>query len=162
MAEPKLKTWDKLVDLWRENIRKNLAKISATIGQMIISLFALIMLIMKEGYDIVTGLILLAISMQPFFNWWINLIFKGESELKDHEINMLSQKLEYAQVLNEYRVLLAAKDGKIPDTVIAVHDWNELNRKIEELNQKIEAKEPTIYTDGSSDTYFPEGTDTGT
>lgn len=133
-----MSAWDKLVDYWQENIRQNIKKISASMGQMIISLIALILLVVKEGYDPITALILIAIAMQPFFNWWINLIFKGESDLKDQEILQLKTRLEYQQEISGYQIQLAAKDGSIPGVIVNVHDWNEINRKIEELQNKVE------------------------
>lgn len=136
--------WDRLVNIWKENIRKNLAKISATIGQMIISILAIIMIIVREGYDMITALIIIAVALQPFFNWWINLIFKGESELKDNEIALLNQKLGYQQEISQYQIQLAAKNGKVPEIITHVYDWNEINRKLDELmNQNSSIKTET-------------------
>lgn len=135
-----MSTWDKLVSYWKENIAQNIKKISAMMGSMITTLLATLIFITKEGYAWQDAGIILLLAMQPFFYLYINIVFKGETELKDHEILVLTQKLEYTRELNEYRVLLAAKERNVPEVIISAHDWNEINRKIEELQKGLGVK----------------------
>ena len=125
--------WDKLTDYWKENITQNIKKISAIMGNMVINMLAIIIFVIKEGYVWSEALLIIVLAMQPFFYLYVSIVFKGESELKDHEIMQLTQKLYYERELAEYRTQIAAKDGKVPGVVVSVADWNEVNRKLEEL-----------------------------
>lgn len=129
--------WDKITDYWKENIRNNIKMISATFGNMISVLIATILFVVREGYDFTVALIIVILSLQPFFYWYINVIFKGETAIKDQEILMLTRELDFNREITEYRVLLAAKEGKVPEIIESTHDWNELNRKIAELQEEI-------------------------
>ena len=87
---------------------------------------------MKAGLDWTTILMTLIFAMQPFFNIWMNIIFRGEAEVQEREIIMLSRELEFARELSEYKLQAVAFK--------AVKNWNEANDLIEEVN-KISAEE---------------------
>jgi len=133
-----------LPSYWKENIRKNLKKISATLGQMIISGMAIIIVILKEHYDWGTAIILIAVSFQPFFNWWMNLIFKGESELLEQQIKLLTQQLVYERDVSEWKVRLAAIKLNGESAIRAASEWNECNERIGELEKKMDLLVKTL------------------
>jgi hypothetical protein len=145
-------TWDKLVAYWKQNIAANIKKISAMLGQMFTVIFATIILIVKEGYDWKTAVIVLALVIQPFFYWYVNVVFKGETELKDQEILQLQTRLEYQQEIAGYQVQLAAKNGKVPEAIMNVYDWNELNRKINEILENQNSTDDTKIYHTDTDT----------
>ena len=118
-------TLDKLGDFIRTNIRTNIKKISATFGSMIITVVGLMLYGIKADLDWTTILMTLVFAIQPFFNIWINIIFKGEAELQEREILMLTKELEYARTLSEYQLQVVAFK--------AVKDWNDANDILEEV-----------------------------
>lgn len=125
-------TLDKLGNYIRSNLRNNVKKISATFGSMIITIFGLCLYGIKAGLDWTTILMTMVFALQPFFNIWINIIFKGEAEIQEREIIMLSRELEFSRELNEYKLQAVAFK--------AVKNWNEANDLIEEVS-KIEKTE---------------------
>ena len=120
-------TLDKLGDFIRTNIRTNIKKISATFGSMIITVVGLMLYGIKADLDWTTILMTLVFAIQPFFNIWINIIFKGEAELQEREILMLTKELEYARTLSEYQLQVVAFK--------AVKDWNDANDILEEVTK---------------------------
>ena len=127
MTEEEKGTLDKLGDYIRSNIRNNIKKISATFGSMIITIVGLMLYGVKANLDWTTILMTLVFALQPFFNIWTNIIFRGESELQEREIIMLSKELEYARTLSEYQLKVVAFK--------AVKDWNDANDIIEEVTK---------------------------
>ncbi len=132
-----MSTWSKITDYLRGNINKNIKKLMATFGSMITTLLATIIYITKEGYGWRDALIIVLLACQPFFYIYINILFRGDSELKAQEILLLQRELDFMREISEYRVLLAAKEGKVPETIMSVHDWNEINDRISELEAKL-------------------------
>ena len=127
MTEEEKGTLDRLGDYIRSNIRNNIKKISATFGSMIITIVGLMLYGVKANLDWTTILMTLVFALQPFFNIWTNIIFRGESELQEREIIMLSKELEYARTLSEYQLQVVAFK--------AVKDWNDANDIIEEVTK---------------------------
>ena len=127
MTEEDIGTLEKLGDYIRSNIRNNIKKISATFGSMIITIVGLMLYGVKANLDWTTILMTLVFALQPFFNIWTNIIFRGESELQEREIIMLSKELEYARTLSEYQLQVVAFK--------AVKDWNDANDIIEEVTK---------------------------
>ena len=127
MTEEEKGTLDRLGDYIRSNIRNNIKKISATFGSMIITIVGLMLYGVKADLDWTTILMTLVFALQPFFNIWTNIIFRGESELQEREIIMLSKELEYARTLSEYQLQVVAFK--------AVKDWNDANDIIEEVTK---------------------------
>ena len=123
--EDKSGTLDRLGDYIRTNLRNNVKKISATFGSMIITVFGLLLYGVKAELDWTTILMTMVFALQPFFNIWINIIFKGEAEIQEREIIMLNRELEHARELSEYQLqVLAFK---------ANNKWNEANNIINEV-----------------------------
>lgn len=118
-------SWDKLVNYWRTNIKNNVKKISATFGSMIVTIFGLILYGTKAGLDIITILMTLVFALQPFFNIWINIIFKGEAEIQEREILLLTQQLDYGRELSEYQLKIVALKANM--------DWNKANELLDEV-----------------------------
>jgi len=51
------------------------------------------------------------------------------------------KELDYVNELATYKILLAAKDGKVPDVVCRVKDWNDSNKTIEIIERKEASKD---------------------
>lgn len=134
MSDENKKTLEKLGDYIRNNIRNNVKKISASFGQVFITIVGLMLYGTKAGLDWTTILMTLVFAMQPFFNIWMNIIFRGEAEVQEREIIMLSRELEFARELSEYKIQAVAFK--------AVKNWNEANDLIEEVT-KIHEKDKT-------------------
>ena len=126
-------SFEKLIDYWKTNISSNLKELSATIGSMITIVFALILFGIKSELDLMTILITVVLAMQPFFNIYINIIFKGKSEAKDRENLMLTRELEHVREVSGYKVQIAS--------VRAVKDWNDANEHLGKLDT---IKEKTV------------------
>lgn len=47
------------------------------------------------------------------------------------------RELEYVNEIATYKILVAAKDGKVPETVCKVKDWNDSNKTIEIIEKEI-------------------------
>lgn len=120
-------TLEKLGDYIRINIRSNIKKISATFGQVLITIVGLMLYGFKAGLDWTTILMTLVFAMQPFFNIWMNIIFRGESEVQEREIVMLTRELEFARELSEYKLQAVAFK--------AVKNWNDANDLINEVKK---------------------------
>ena len=127
------KTSNKLVEYWRSNIATNYKKISAIFGSMIIMVLGLILYGHKANLDVSAILMTIVFAMQPFLTILINIMFKGESELKDRQIELLKQELSFGRELTEYQLKVIA--------LKATADWdkyNELLRDIEIVKKKVE------------------------
>lgn len=122
-------TLERLGDYIRSNLRNNVKKISATFGSMVITVFGLILYGIKAELDWTTILMTMVFALQPFFNIWVNIIFKGEAEIQEREIIMLTRELEFSRELSEYKIQAVAFK--------AVKNWNEANDLIAEV-KKIE------------------------
>ena len=133
MSDENKKTLEKLGDYIRNNIRNNVKKISASFGQVFITIVGLMLYGTKAGLDWTTILMTLVFAMQPFFNIWMNIIFRGEAEVQEREIIMLSRELEFARELSEYKIQAVAFK--------AVKNWNEANDLIAEVTKISEENE---------------------
>lgn len=131
--EEKGSSWERITTYWKANVQNNIKKISATFGSMLITIFGLVLYGGKAGLDLVTILMTLVFAMQPFFNIWINIIFKGEAELQEREILLLTQQLDYARELSEYQLKVVALKANI--------SWNKANELLNEV--KIIEKDKT-------------------
>ena len=120
-------TLERLGDYIRSNLRNNVKKISATFGSMVITVFGLILYGIKAELDWTTILMTMVFALQPFFNIWVNIIFKGEAEIQEREIIMLTRELEFSRELSEYKIQAVAFK--------AVKNWNEANDLIEEVKK---------------------------
>jgi len=120
-------TLERLADYIRTNLRTNVKKISATFGQVLITVVGLILYGLKAHLDWSIILMTMVFAMQPFFNIWMNIIFKGEAEVQEREIIMLSRELEFARELSEYKLQAVAFK--------AVKNWNDANDLIEEVKK---------------------------
>ena len=131
--EIKIGSWSRLTNYWKSNVQNNIKKISATFGSMIVTIFGLVLYGGKAGLDIITILMTLVFALQPFFNIWINIIFKGEAEIQEREILLLTQQLDYARELSEYQLKVVALKANI--------SWNKANELLNDV--KIVEKEDT-------------------
>ena len=127
MSEVEIKkgSWERLTNYWKSNVQNNIKKISATFGSMIVTVAGLLLYGTKAGLDIVTILMTLVFAMQPFFNIWINIIFKGEAEIQEREILLLTQQLDYARELSEYQLKVVALKANI--------SWNKANELLNDV-----------------------------
>jgi len=125
-------TWNTLTKYWQENIRKNLRKISVIIGDIIITIFTIMLFTVKADLDIFTFGIMILFAIKPYFNTYISLVFKGEADMQALENTQLKQTIVYDREIAEYRVILAAKNGKVDNSVIATKEWNNANEALKE------------------------------
>ena len=131
-------TWQKIADYLRDNISRNIKKLMATVGSMITTFLATIVYVTKEGYGWRDAIIILLLALQPFFYVYINIIFRGESELNQQQLLLLQRELDFMREIAEYRVLLAAKEGKVPAAILSNYDWNDINKRLEELEAELQ------------------------
>lgn len=123
MGEVKIPS--KLVEYWRSNIATNYKRISAIFGSMIIMVLGLILYGHKANLDLSAILMTIVFAMQPFLTILINIMFKGESELKDRQIDLLRQELDFARELTEYQLKVIA--------LKATADWDKYNDLIADI-----------------------------
>ena len=119
------KTHTKLWEYWQANVRTNYKKISAIFGSMIIMILGLILYGNKADLDVSSILMTIVFAMQPFLTILINIMFKGESELKDRQIDLLKQELEFSRELTEYQLKVIA--------LKATADWDKYNDLIADI-----------------------------
>lgn len=125
----------RLWEYWRANISVNYKKISAILGSMVITVMGLTIYGVRTDLDVYSILMTIIFAMQPFLTILINLMFKGESELKDKQIILLKQDLIHNREVSEYKLQLVA--------LKATADWdkyNELLRDIDVVKTKTEEK----------------------
>jgi len=127
------KASNKLVEYWKTNIATNYKKISAILGSMLIMVIGLGIYGARTGLDLLTILMTVVFAINPFLTILINIMFKGESEVKDREIGMLKQELLYARDITEYQLKIVA--------LKATADWDKYNELLKEvdLHEKIES-----------------------
>ena len=130
MSEEEKNSFEKLVDYWKKNVASNLKELSATIGSMITIVFALVLFGIKSELDLNTILITVVLALQPFFNVYINVIFKGKSEVKDTTNLMLTRELAHVREISQYKIQLASVRNLQHDGIIANKDWNDSNDMI--------------------------------
>jgi len=83
--------------------------------------------------DIISSLMMVTFAIKPFVIMYLNIVFKGESDLKEKENMQLKQQLAYSRETAEYRVVLAAREGRVENGLVATKDWNDTNEKIGDL-----------------------------
>ena len=115
---------DKLVEYWQANIATNYKKISAILGSMFISVLGLVFYGIRTGLDFLSVLIAIMFLVNPFISVLINIIFKGETDLKDNEISQLKEQAIHDREVSEYRIQAVA--------LRASADWNKYNELIKE------------------------------
>ena len=116
----------KLLQYWQENIATNYKKISAILGSMLIMIIGLLLYGFKIGLDIYTVLMTIVFAINPFLTILINIMFKGESEIKDRDIALLTKELEYQRNLSEWQLQVVA--------LKASADWNKYNDLLKEVD----------------------------
>ena len=124
MSEEK-KAHTKLWEYWQSNIKTNYKKISAIFGSMIVMILGLILYGHKADLDVYAILMTILFAMQPFLTILINIMFKGESDLKDRQIDLLKQELTFARELTEYQLKVIA--------LKATADWDKYNDLIADI-----------------------------
>jgi len=146
---------DKLVEYWQTNIATNYKKISAIFGSMIITFMGLTFFGIRTELDAFSILITLLFAANPFIQILVNIIFKGESELKDKEIVELKQTLVHEREISEYKLQLLGLQANA--------DWNKYNNLIGEID-KVEKKEivPAKTTYATAVPYGETDTDVST
>ena len=71
-------------------------------------------------------------AVKPYFNTYINLVFKGEADMQILENLQLKQQLEYEREVAEYKIQIASKTGSAENGIIANKDWNDANEALQE------------------------------
>lgn len=134
---------NKLVEYWQANIRTNYKKISAILGSIIVMVIGLAIYGFRTGLDLLTILMTIVFAVNPFLTVLINIMFKGETELKDREIGLLTQELEFARDLTEWQLKVVA--------LKASADWGKYNDLLKEVD--LQDKQPgTVTTNTDYDT----------
>ena len=123
----------RLYEYWQMNIRANYKKISAIFGSMLTMVLSLVIYGIRTELDILSILMTIVCSMQPFIVILINIMFKGETELKDREIIFLKRELEFERDLTEYKLMTIA--------LKATADWDKYNDLLSDIDG-FKKKEP--------------------
>ena len=126
------KTNSKLVEYWQSNIKTNYKKISAIIGSMLIMVLGLLFYGIRTGLDFFSIGMTIIFALNPFITILINIMFKGESELKDREIGLLTQELKFAREISEWQLKVVALRSSA--------DWDKYNELIKEVGIRDENK----------------------
>lgn len=154
---------EKVFDYWKHNIKKNYKKISATIGDIALTTFTILLFSGKSGLGLTSTLFILVMALKPFITLYINIITKGETDDKDKELikqdkekailqrenqwlkaeqrlirenKLLKRQCEFERDYSELKAQLAARDGKVPEGLKAATTWDEANKKINELESE--------------------------
>ena len=115
----------------KENVSKNTQKLLAIVGDIAIGVISAILYGITASLTWTVILILIVFTVKPYIFNYINIVFKGEMEEFNQENIKLRKQLEYIREISEYRCVLAAKTGDIPEAVIATKDWNESNAQLQ-------------------------------
>ena len=126
MNETTTKKGNILVEYWKTNIATNYKKISAVMGSMILMVLGLIIYGAKANLDILTISMTVVCATNPFLTILINIMFKGESEIKDRDIALLTKELEYQRDISEWQLKAVA--------LKASADWNKYNDLLKEVD----------------------------
>jgi len=118
---------NKLVEYWKENIATNYKKISAILGSMLIMVIGLTIYGARTGLDLLTILMTVVFAINPFLTILINIMFKGETEIKDRDIALLKKELEYQRDLSEYQLQVVALRSSA--------DWNKYNELLKGVKE---------------------------
>ena len=120
-----------LKQYWEANVKKNIKKISALMGDIIITIFSVLLIGIRTELDWIIILLWVVYAVKPFLTMYVNLVFKGDvSELNQHNIQ-LNQQLLYERDIAEYRCILAAAKGEVPAAIMANRNWVEANSNLE-------------------------------
>lgn len=117
---------NKLIEYWQSNIKTNYKKISAIFGSMLIMVIGLTLYGARTGLDLLTILMTVIFAINPFLTILINIMFKGETEIKDREIGLLKQELLFARELSEWQLKVVALKSSA--------DWNKYNDLLKEVD----------------------------
>jgi len=123
-----------LKTFWEENVRKNIKKISWIIGEAIVTIMTVLLFASRAKLDVVSTVMMLVFSMAPYVRMYIEIIFKGEVQEITAQLIEEQRLRLYEREIAEYRCILAARDGKVPEAVIANRDWYELNQQLTPKN----------------------------
>lgn len=133
-------TLDNIAIYLNNNITKNMKQLMATVGSMILTLVTTILFILKSGFTITEGFIIILLELQPFCYIYIKLIFSGETHLKDQEIILLKEKLGNQQEISEYKIRLAAQNA----IVLANKEWVDINKKLAAIEAMVKPNHPPL------------------
>ena len=126
------------------NINSNSKKIAAIIGDIILTIFTVLLIAFKSDLDITTTIILLAVAVRPFITTSLNIIFKGEANAILNQNEILKGQIETQQEIHEYRCRLAASLGEVPVAIASTKAWLTLNDKLNLMNQPKVAEKPKV------------------
>lgn len=129
-------------NVFKQNVESNAKKILAIIGDILLTIFTVILIAVKAEMDIVTTVVLLAISVRPFITSSINIIFKGESDAILQQNKMLTKQLETQQEVHEYRCRLAASLGETPAAINSTAEWLKLNDQLNQVKKAAQKPKP--------------------
>jgi len=133
-------TWSGFKKVLEENIGKNLKKMVALIGDVIIAVMMVAIFAMKNYLDLPTTMIMILLVIAPYIRHYVELIFKGEvSELQQNNLR-ISEQLSYEREISEYRCELAAAKGEVPKAIVANKTWYDANTALEIATLKAEIK----------------------
>jgi len=122
-----------ILEVIKNNVKKNAKKLAGILGDIVSSVFVVSLFAVQGQVTLVTGLAMILFAVKPFVYTYITLVFKNESENLIIENDLLKQQLAYVREIAEYRVQIAAKNGRIPETILENETWNEANAKLKEL-----------------------------
>ena len=125
-------TFELLREYWQENIKTNIKKISAVLGDIIMGVIIVALYAAKSGIEITTMLMMMALSIRPYLFQSINLVFKGEKVDLAQSNMQLREKLSHLREISEYKIGLAAAKGGIPDAIKANKTWNDTNEALKD------------------------------
>lgn len=125
-------TLEMLREYWQDNIKSNIQKISAVLGDIIMGMIIVALYAIKSGIDLSTMLMMMALTIRPYIFQSINLVFKGEKVDLEHDNLKLRENLIHERELAEYKITLAAAKGQVPEAVKANKDWIDTNKELEE------------------------------
>lgn len=121
-------SYQKLRRFWEENVRKNVKILSWIIGEVIVTIFTVIFYCIRAELDAITTSIVLVFGVAPYIRIQVYFIFKGEIRTLKSQLIEEHRLRVYERDIAEYRCVLAARDGKVPEAIIANRDWYEFNK----------------------------------
>ncbi len=99
-------------------------------ADILITIGAIMLFSVKAELDLLTTFVMLAFAIKPFTTLYLNIVFKGETNAIVNENDQIKQQMVYERVIAEHRCTIAARDGKVPDAIIANYEWNVVNNQI--------------------------------
>jgi len=122
----------------KKNYKNNVPKLCGIIGDITISIFLALTFALNGALPIGVVATIVLFTVKPYIIYALQLIFKGDLERLTNDLIEEKKENSLMREIYEWKCLVAARDGKVPDAIVYNKGWNDINSKILGIEKQIE------------------------